>query len=282
MGGIKLYFHPLFFVFGFYYAVTGKIFVFFLYCFSAVIHELGHSLVAQAFGYRLNKITLMPFGAVVSGETDYQRRKEEIVIALAGPMVNLFVGIFFVAVWWVFPEAYAVTDVAAEVNLSLAIVNLLPFLPLDGGRIVKALLSGSVGAKKAEKTCKVAGVTFATTLFALFIASVFYTINFSLILFASFVFFGAIKKDKENVYAKIFLTTSERRLKRGMQYKKQGVDKNMTVKKLVGILDENAINEVVVFDKDTEIARLSQKRIAEIVQKADFNAPIAKYIGNNA
>ena len=279
MGGIKLYFHPLFFVFGFYYALTGRIFVFLLYCFSAVIHELGHSLVAQAFGYRLNKITLMPFGAVVSGETDYRRSREEIIIALAGPMVNLSVGIFFVAIWWIFPEVYAVTDVAAEVNLSLAVVNLLPFLPLDGGRMVKAALGNAVGTKKAEKICKIAGVVFALILFALFTVSIFYTINLSLLMFALFVFFGAIDKDKENVYTKIFLTTSEHRLRCGMQYKKQGVDKNMTVKKLVGILDENAINEVVVFDKDTEIAKLSQNKIARIVQVADLNAPIIKYIG---
>ena len=88
MGGIKLSVHPLFFIFGLFYALTGRIFVFLIYTICAVAHEIGHSLVANSIGYKLNKIKLMPFGAVVSGNIDGLKLKDEIKIALAGPLVN--------------------------------------------------------------------------------------------------------------------------------------------------------------------------------------------------
>ena len=68
MGGISLSIHPLFFLLGIYYALTDRIFVFIIYAITAVIHECGHSVAAGRRGYRLNKITLTPFGAMISGD----------------------------------------------------------------------------------------------------------------------------------------------------------------------------------------------------------------------
>ena len=129
MGGIKLNVHPLFFLFGFYYALTGKVFVFIIYTVTAVVHELGHSFAAAGAGYRLNRITLMPFGAVVRGDIDGLKFSDEIKIALAGPLLNLAIGLLFVAIWWIYPESYAFTDIVAEANFSLALVNFLPIFP---------------------------------------------------------------------------------------------------------------------------------------------------------
>ncbi len=278
METLKVSIHPLFFVFGFYYALTGRILSFVICAVSAVIHELGHSLVASFFGYKLDKITLMPFGAIVSGETEYDRAKEEALIAVAGPMVNFGVGIFFVALWWVFPEIYPLTDVIVQTNFSLAIFNLLPFLPLDGGRVLRAVLTPVSGKKKANKTAKIIGIIFSVALFALFILSIFYKINVSLCLFSLFIFVGAIDNGKENVYTKIFINDKSRRLSRGMPYKKQGVDQNMTVKKLMSILDNGAINEIVVYSNEKESVILSQDKINDIIEKGELNSPIYKYL----
>ena len=141
MGSINLSVHPLFFAFGFYYALTGRIFVFLIYTVTAVLHELGHSFVASNAGYRLNKITLMPFGAVVSGDIEGLSLGDEIKVALAGPFINLAVALLFVASWWIVPETYAFTDVVAEANLTMALVNFIPVFPLDGGRVLSAILS---------------------------------------------------------------------------------------------------------------------------------------------
>ena len=237
MGGISLSVHPLFFVFGIYYAGTGRIFVFLVYTVCAVMHELGHSFVASNAGYRLNKITLMPFGAVVKGDIDGLKLKDEIKVALAGPLLNLAVGLFFVATWWIYPESYAFTDIVAEANFSLAMVNFLPIFPLDGGRVVSAILTQRFGEKKSSIICKVLGGVFAVFLLALFIVTIFNTINLSLLFFALFVTFGAFGKGRENKYVKAYSTLSENNLMRGVPIKRTAVSKNVTVKRLLSLID---------------------------------------------
>ena len=85
MAKLRLSIHPLFFIFGLYFAITGRVFVFLTYTVVAVIHELGHSVAAARLGYRLNRIVLMPYGAVVSGDIKDLSFRDEIEVALAGP-----------------------------------------------------------------------------------------------------------------------------------------------------------------------------------------------------
>lgn len=278
MGSIKFSVHPLFFVFGFYYALTGRIFLFVAYTVTAVIHETGHAYVSGNLGYRLNKITLMPFGAVVSGNIDGLKSSDEIKIALAGPLLNLAIALFFIAVWWIFPESYAFTDIAAEANLTMAFVNFIPAYPLDGGRIVCAVIENKFGKEKAFKICRVLGIVFSAALAALFVLTLFFTPNYSILLFALFVFFGAVSKEKDNVYVSVFSSLDTEKLKRGMRVVRIAVDENVTIKKLVSMLDSQALNEVVVYKNAEAVTVIGQKRITEIVGKGDLYAKLEKYV----
>ena len=114
MGGVTLKIHPLFYLFGLYYALTGRIFIFIVYTIVALVHELGHSFVAERLGYRLKSIVLMPYGAVIGGDVKNLRLRDEIAVAAAGPLLNFAIGIFFVATWWIFPDTYDYTSLAAE------------------------------------------------------------------------------------------------------------------------------------------------------------------------
>ncbi len=278
MGGINFTVHPLFFAFGMYYALTGRIFVFVIYTLSALAHELGHSIVASTCGYRLNKITLMPFGAVVSGNLDGINMKDQMKIAFAGPLTNLAIALFFVAMWWIFPVLYAYTDVVVEANFSLAIMNFLPIFPLDGGRVLSAGLSGALGRKKAFIICKITGIAFSVLLLIGFIVSVFNSVNFSLLFFASFVFFGAVMKGSDNVYVMLYQDLSVERLKRGMEVKRQAVHKSATVKKLTSMLEPTCVNEVVLYGDEGKIKTLSQEEIGKIIKNAELYSPIEKYV----
>ena len=278
MGGIRYSVHPLFFAVGFYYALTGRIFVFLIYAFTAVIHETGHSVAAGRAGYRLNKITLTPFGAVASGNIEGLKFYDELFIAAAGPAVNLAVGLLFVASWWIFPETYAFTDMAAEANFVLAAVNLIPAYPLDGGRILSALLSIKLGGERAAKICKAVGVALSLLLIAGFIYTVFYTPNASLLIFAVFVFVGAIDRGKENKYVKITSAFDGEKLRRGVPIKRQAVSKDITLKTLVKITDANALNEIDVYDGDRLIKKLDQKQIAKILGSGDIYSKLERYV----
>lgn len=277
MVGISLSVHPLFFVLGLYYALTGGIFLFAICTLTAIIHEIGHSLVAQNLGYRLNKIVLMPFGAVVVGNTEGLNFIDQTKIALAGPIVNLCIALIFVASWWVVPEIYAYTDVIVSCNLSMAIVNLLPIFPLDGGRITFGILGNKYGYERAFRISKIMGLVFSLIVLVLFVVSVITkVVNLSLLFFSAFVFFSVVSREKENKYVKLFSVMDKQRLLNGVAVKRHAVDKDTTIRKLINILDSRSINEVSVYDNGEKIKEYSQAGIEKLIKDADIYSTIGQ------
>jgi len=126
---------------------------------SVVLHELGHSLAAQRYGIAVRNITLYPFGGVAFLEKGSRDPKHELWIALAGPAVNamiaLIIGGVAAAVGMVpGPPALEPTVASAvqwvvAANLMLCFFNLIPALPLDGGRVLRALLELKLGRERA-------------------------------------------------------------------------------------------------------------------------------------
>ena len=117
-----------------------------LFFLSVLAHELGHALQAQREGMEIDGITLWLFGGVARFKGMFPSAGAELRIALAGPAVSLALGILFVAFAWVTDLPEAVDGVAAWLgftNLILLVFNLLPALPLDGGRVLRALLWGA-------------------------------------------------------------------------------------------------------------------------------------------
>lgn len=278
MGSLSLGIHPLFFLFGVYYAFTGRIFLFIIYTITAIVHELGHSIVASRCGYKLNKIVLMPFGAVVSGEIEGLNNADELKIAFAGPLVSLIVAIIFTATWWIYPESYAFTDVLAFANFSTALVNLLPAYPLDGGRILFSLLSQAKNSRFATRVCKLLGIILGIILLGLFIVSIFSEINISILFFSAFIFVGALSKRANAKYVKAYLTVTENALKKAMPVKIQAVSSKISVKKLLSIIDDRFINEVIVYKNGKKYVTLYQENINDIVQKANLYQELEEII----
>lgn len=110
---------------------------------SVLAHELGHSLVALRQGVGVHSITLFLFGGVASLEKESQTPADAFWVAIAGPLVSLalFVGLTLCSSVVALPgPVAAIISVLASVNLALALFNLIPGLPLDGGNILKALV----------------------------------------------------------------------------------------------------------------------------------------------
>lgn len=117
---------------------------------SVLLHELGHSLVAQSQGIQVNSITLFLFGGIASIDKESKTPGQAFQVAIAGPMVSL--GLFFSlsAVALVLPEESLIAALAkriAEINLVLAIFNMIPGLPLDGGQVLKAAIWKVTGSR---------------------------------------------------------------------------------------------------------------------------------------
>ena len=113
---------------------------------SIILHELGHALVARRYGLPIRGITLFIFGGVAEMEGEPERPAVEFWVAIAGPITSLLVGL----VCWLLMQAVAAAGAGvpvvgvlvylASINIVLAVFNLVPAFPLDGGRILRSVL----------------------------------------------------------------------------------------------------------------------------------------------
>jgi Zn-dependent protease/predicted transcriptional regulator len=118
----------------------------FLFFASILLHELGHAIQARREGMEIEGITLWLFGGVAKFRGMFPSAGAEFRIAIAGPVVSLLLGALFVAIAVATKTTAEVDGVAAwlgYINLMLLVFNLLPALPLDGGRVLRALLWGA-------------------------------------------------------------------------------------------------------------------------------------------
>lgn len=130
------------------YWITGILAAIVLFI-SVLLHELAHSLVARAKGMSVNSITLFIFGGVSNLEDEPEKPKIEFVMAIVGPLTSLaLAGIFWGLTQLVGKQdspLAAGLSYLALINLILAIFNLLPGFPLDGGRVLRSILWGATG-----------------------------------------------------------------------------------------------------------------------------------------
>ncbi len=276
----KIRLHPLFFAVGIWHCFDGGLFVFLMSCIVALQHEYAHAYAAEKLGYSLYKIVLMPYGAVLDGDLRSLTVKDEISVAMAGPLCNLATAVFFAAVWWFAPTMYAFTDTACFVSLSIALVNLLPAYPLDGGRVLRCLLTRaylkntlkeSVAEQKALRVCRIVSLSLAACLFALFVA--FWCVGkqqIYLLTFSLFLLFGAFgNKEKDAVYAKIDVSVN-RSMRKGVEIKRVAVLNTCSVKDALRFIGKNHYLVLEVYnEQETLLFVLSQNQLSEWILLAD-------------
>ena len=112
---------------------------------SIILHELGHTVVARAFGLQIKSITLFVFGGVAEMEGEPKAPRAELFMALAGPLVSVALGFGFSLLANLLEgsaptEYHAVLHYLGTLNFTLAAFNMAPAFPLDGGRVLRALI----------------------------------------------------------------------------------------------------------------------------------------------
>jgi Zn-dependent protease/CBS domain-containing protein len=171
---------------------------------GVVLHELGHSVVAMRFGYSIDSITLWIFGGIAQLTEMPEAWRQELAIAIAGPVVSLVVG---AACWVAFvilpadvPALQFLFGYLALMNVALAGFNLLPAFPMDGGRVLRAVLARNRPYARATKIAAEVGKGFALLLglFGLL------QLNIVLIGIAFFVYIGAAGEAQQTVMKAAF------------------------------------------------------------------------------
>ncbi len=192
--GIPLFLDPLWFFilalatlnFGFAYMQWGTVLawsaglVMALLLFSSVLlHELGHSLVARSQGIKVNSITLFLFGGIAAIEEESKTPGQAFQVAIAGPVVSIMLFLLLTLLSQVLPGASPASVMIADlakINLVLALFNLIPGLPLDGGQVLKAAVWQVTGNRfQAVRWAARAGQTLGWLAIALGLAVDFFT-----------------------------------------------------------------------------------------------------------
>jgi Zn-dependent protease/predicted transcriptional regulator len=207
-------------------AVTGAIFgaALMVALFGCVVlHELGHSLTARVYGIQTREILLLPLGGVAQLSKNPEQPRHELLIALAGPLVNVVIALVLILIGLT-PQinlfAYVMdgrglseilnNDLSLNnfllwllsANVSLVLFNLVPAFPLDGGRVLRALLAMGLGYPRATRIASAIGQLLAIGfgLLGLFNG------NLLLVLVAVFIFVGATQETAV-AESKVVLTT---------------------------------------------------------------------------
>lgn len=160
---------------------------------SVALHELAHTLLAVRLGGRVREITLMLLGGVSQMEHMPRRPRAEAAVAAVGPATSLALGIVMLLFLMVIPGRGAGADLRigvfylGQLNLVLGVFNLLPAFPMDGGRVLRAVLASRLGPTRATWIAARVGQVAAVALALLGLWSG----NFLLLLVALFLFTGA-------------------------------------------------------------------------------------------
>lgn len=217
IAGIDVRIHATFFLllawFGFvYYAdggygamVIGLSFIILLFV-CVILHEFGHALAARAYGINTPDITLLPIGGIARLERMPEKPWQELVVALAGPAVNVVIAF---GLYVVIGRFFGLGDLAQlasgggnlltqllAINVILVVFNLLPAFPMDGGRVLRSLLAMRMKHARATQIAALVGQVVAVLfgLLGLFGGNPF------LLFIAVFVFFGARAEASFAVY----------------------------------------------------------------------------------
>lgn len=178
-------------------AVSGVVFVLAVFG-SVVLHELGHALTAAHFGVKTRGIMLWPLGGVAQLEQIPDEPREELLIAAAGPAVTVVIAVILYIVLRAtgvpveYHDAFAGTGGFLArlfwINVVLALFNLLPAFPMDGGRILRALIATRIDHGRATEIAASIGQVFAIAfgLYGLFVSG-----NIWLVFIAFFVWVAA-------------------------------------------------------------------------------------------
>lgn len=195
--GVELSFHPLFVIFAL-FLMYYNCFLFINYIIVMFIHEYMHAYVAYRCGYKIGNIKLMPFGICLNLKNNKMMPSDEVKIALAGPMINFILYFVCLALFWMLPISFALLYNFAFCNLVIGIFNLLPVMPLDGGRVLVGTLSNFLSRNNVIKICYGVNCIVAFAFVFLFFL-ILPVVNFTILFFGLFILIGGIPPKRKNL-----------------------------------------------------------------------------------
>ncbi len=237
-----------------------------LFFFTLLLHEMAHSYVAMKFGTNIQSITLFFFGGLAMMEEIPKSPEKEWRIAIAGPLMSFAIGTLFYLVYIVlnrlnlgfYRPIGILVLVIGSFNIVLAIFNLIPAFPMDGGRVLRAVLAKRMSFLKATKKAVLIGKIFAG---AMVIAGLFFDpftfiltgergMNLWLPLLALFLYMAATEEERATI---TFATLDGIRVKNVMRTERASVSEGMSIMELMRKMLEEKTAEYAVVNESGDL-----------------------------
>lgn len=263
---------------------TLSLFVILFLC--VILHEFGHALTAKHYQVGTRDIIISPIGGVARLERLPKAPKEELLIAIAGPMVNVAIaGICFIGLTTFLGTSGLVLDPETArvdtftkflktvfyINIVLFLFNLIPAFPMDGGRILRALLSFKLGRTRSTQIASLIGRGFAL----FFIAYGLFIEHYVLAFIGGFVFFMAASENKQVKMEDSLFNTKISEIMRtsfSLMYLHDTMEKPISLSK------KNLERHFLVADLDGKlVGTLHHLFIKDAIQTANTVARVASY-----
>lgn len=272
----RLKLHPLFLSLIIFIIMTGKFILFVNMIVAVILHELAHTQVARGRGYVIEQMVLMPYGAVIRGREDIAK-EDALAIYMAGPALNAIIATLMISLWWLIPALYEHTRLFVIANLALSIFNLIPVYPLDGAKILMNLMKNKL---LTLKILQILGIILSFVMFAVFIATSFTEINFTLGIAAVFLFAGAVTgNSKEKYHHMTSRAPFVKNLKDGMKKDNVIIPEDMPLFRILKFLKPDIVNTFeIVNNKMQTIRILSEDEMRIIFEKHDITRRIGEII----
>lgn len=242
-----------------------------------LLHEFGHILTARRFGIATPDVTLYPIGGVASLERLPEKPSQELLVALAGPAVNLVIAFLLIGfAGAALPEDVATIDDAklglvarlAFANLFIAIFNMLPAFPMDGGRVLHAVLAMRMGPQRALAIAARIGQGLAFVLGFLGLFG-----NPILVFIAVFIYVAASGEARDTVFRD---TIKGLLVRDAMETRVVGVSIGASIGDAVNTLLATPQHEFPVIDgHDKPVGLLTREMIIAALAASTRDAPVA-------
>lgn len=241
-----------------------------------VVHELGHALVARKFGIGTRDIMLLPVGGIASLERMPDKPKQELAVAIVGPLINLaLAGILFIAITVAggttrIAEATTIGGAIATqlmwINIGLAVFNLIPAFPMDGGRVLRALLATRMGHARATDIAARLGKLFAI---AFAILGILYS---PMLLLIALVVWAGASQERALVQLKTAITGVP--VSAAMLRRVESVTPEQPLEDAAAMLLRGGLNQLPVIDHGEPVGVITRSDVATALSHAGPNATV--------
>jgi Zn-dependent protease/CBS domain-containing protein len=244
---------------------------------TIVVHELGHALVARRYGIKTRDIMLLPIGGIASLERMPERPSQELAVALVGPAINLAIAALIwlgITLFGGTTDLRQVTTIGGAIatqlmwiNIALAVFNLIPAFPMDGGRALRALLAMRLDYVRATDIAAALGKAFAVAIGILGIFT-----NPLLILIAVVVWLGA---SQERSLAHLRLALAGVPVSAAMLTRVGTVTPEQRLEEAAALMLQGGQSQVPVIDHGRAVGVLTRGDVASALASVGPEARVA-------